>query len=227
MTALDSRSPRPRGSPAADGATRTTVSHRRRRGDRTRTTRFRAPQNLGGWATLVRDLHKDEDQVLRACRPETQRSIRRSLRLGIEISVEDEPAGRAVLAGLKRELARWAPVSPVCPAEIGRISRLWLKNGAGGTAVVARHQGEPLAAALVMKHRGTAHLPMIPSSRRHRELPASRLCSSGSRCDGPSATAVRPSTSRDTAWSCNPATLCGALTNSNALSPWSMQVTSQ
>lgn len=136
---------------------------------------FQRRRVLGGWATLVGNICPEEDQILRTFRPATQRSIRKSLRLGIEISVEDEPAGWAVLAGLEAELARWAPVSPACPAKIERISRLWLKNGAGGTVLVARHQGEPLAAALLVMHRGTAHLPMIPSSHRQRELPATHL----------------------------------------------------
>lgn len=130
---------------------------------------------LGGWATLVGDLRADDEQILRACRPATQRSIRKSLRLGIEVLVEDDPEGWAVLAGLETELARGTPVNRVDPAKIERISRLWLKNGAGGTVLVARHAGEPLAAALVIKHRETAYLPMIPSARRQRHLPASHL----------------------------------------------------
>jgi lipid II:glycine glycyltransferase (peptidoglycan interpeptide bridge formation enzyme) len=40
---------------------------------------------------------------------------------------------------------------------------------------VARHEGEPVAAALIIAYRGTAHLSMIPSSRRHPKLPASHL----------------------------------------------------
>jgi len=130
---------------------------------------------LGGWATLVADLSRDEDQILRTFRSATQRSIKKSLRLGIEVSVQDSPPGWAALSALETELARWAPVSRVQPVEVERISRLWLRDGSGGTIMVARHQGEPLAAALVIKHGHTAHLPMIPSSRHHRELPASHL----------------------------------------------------
>jgi len=136
---------------------------------------FRRRRVLGGWATLVGDLGQEEDQILRTFRPPTQRSIRKSVRLGIEVCVDDTHSGWAVLSSLETDLAQWAPVSPVSSAEIERISRVWLKNGAGGTVLVARHQGEPLAAALLIKHRGTAHLPMIPSSRRQRELPASHL----------------------------------------------------
>ena len=130
---------------------------------------------LGGWATLVADISPDEDQIVRAFRPATQRSIRKSLRLGIEISAQDSLSGWAALSELETELARWAPVSPVGPAEVERISRHWLKNDSGGTILVAQHEGEPLAAALVIKHRRTAHLPMIPSSRRQGELPATHL----------------------------------------------------
>jgi peptidoglycan pentaglycine glycine transferase (the first glycine) len=136
---------------------------------------FERRRVLGGWATLVTDISQDEDEILRAFRPATQRAIRKSLRLGIEVGVEDSPAGWAVLSGLETELARWTPVEPAQQSEIERISRLWLREGSGGTVLVARHQGEPLAAALVITHRGTAHLPMIPSSRRRRELPATHL----------------------------------------------------
>jgi peptidoglycan pentaglycine glycine transferase (the first glycine) len=136
---------------------------------------FQRRRLLGGWATLVADISMDEDEILRSFRSATQRSIRKSLRLGIEVNVQDAPPGWAVLSALETELSRRAPVSPVQPADVERISRLWLRNGSGGTVLVARHQGEPLAAGLVITHRGTAHLPMIPSSRNQRELPASHL----------------------------------------------------
>ena len=136
---------------------------------------FRRRRTLGGWATLVRDISGDEQQLLKSLRSATQRSIKKSLRLGIEVRPEDGPAGWAALAHLQAELPPSPSVRPVAPAEVERISRLWLRDGAGGTVLVARHQGEPLAAALVITHQGTAHLPLIPSSRAHRDLPATHL----------------------------------------------------
>ena len=130
---------------------------------------------LGGWATLVADIAREETDIMRSFRSATQRAIKKSLRLGIEVREEDVPSGWDVLAALETELARRTPVSPARPADIERTSRLWLRDGAGGTVLVARHQGEPLAAALVVTHHGTAHLPMIPSSHRQRELPATHL----------------------------------------------------
>jgi len=132
-------------------------------------------RTLGGWATLVTDISRNEDEILRAFRSATQRSIRKSQRLGIEVNVEDSPAGWAALSALQTELARSTPVGGVTSEDVERISRLWLRHGSGGTILVARHQGEPLAAALVITYRGTAHLPLIPSSHRQRELPASHL----------------------------------------------------
>jgi len=132
-------------------------------------------RTLGGWATLVVDISRAEDQILRSFRSATQRAIKKSLRLGIEVTEEDGPSGWTTLSALETELARWTPVDPVTPEEVGRISRHWLRGGAGGTVMVARHQGEPLAAALLIEHHGTAHLPLIPSSRRQRELPATHL----------------------------------------------------
>ena len=136
---------------------------------------FQRRRVLGGWATLVGDMCQEEDEILRTFRPATQRSIRKSVRLGIEISVDDNPIGWGVLSALETDLARRAPVSPVQPTDLASISRFWLRHGSGGTILVARLGGQPLAAALVIKYRNTAHVPMIPSSRRHREVPASHL----------------------------------------------------
>jgi lipid II:glycine glycyltransferase (peptidoglycan interpeptide bridge formation enzyme) len=66
-------------------------------------------------------------------------------------------------------------VSKVSANEIAIISRQWLADSAGGTILVARHGGEPLAAALVIVYRDTAYLPMIPSSRPRSVIPASHL----------------------------------------------------
>ena len=52
---------------------------------------------------------------------------------------------------------------------------------------MARHEGEPLAAALVIIYCSTAHLRMMPSSRRHKELPARAVfCRVGSHSLGQS-----------------------------------------
>jgi hypothetical protein len=137
--------------------------------------RFVRRRVRGSWATLLVDISRTEDQILAAFRPATQRSIKKSLRLGIEVQPEDRPSGWAAIAGLQTELGRAAPVSMLDLPAMERLSRHWLQGGAGGTVLVARYQNEPVAAALVVTYRGTAYLPIIPSSRRHRELPATHL----------------------------------------------------
>ena len=136
---------------------------------------FQRRRVLGGWATLVGDICPEEDQILRTFRPTTRARIRKSIKLDIAISVDDSPAGWAVLSALETDLARRAPVRPVQSSDIASVSRHWLRHGSGGTILVARHGREPLAAALVIKHHNTAHLAMMASSRRHSELPASHL----------------------------------------------------
>ncbi len=129
----------------------------------------------GGWATLLIDISGEEDEIFAGFRPATQRSIKKSLRLGIEIQPADEPEGWAAIAALQAELALPGTVSSIDEARIGRVSRDWFRGGSGGTVLVARHQGEAVAAALIVTYRGTAYLPVIPSSRRHRDLPAAHL----------------------------------------------------
>ena len=136
---------------------------------------FQRRRVLGGWATLVGDMCPEEDQILRTFRPTTRARIRKSVQLGIEVGIDDTPAGWAVLSALESDLARRAPVRLVQPTDIASVSRCWLRHGSGGTILVASHEKEPLAAALVIKYRTTAHLAMMASSRRHSELPASHL----------------------------------------------------
>jgi hypothetical protein len=132
-------------------------------------------RTLGGWATLLVDISCEEEDVMAAFRYDTRSNIKKSRRLGIEIHPGDDPAGWGVLSALQTDLSRLTPVRPVDRSEIERVSRHWLRGGSGGTILVARHDGEALAAALVVTHRGSAHLQMIPSSRHHREVPASHL----------------------------------------------------
>jgi lipid II:glycine glycyltransferase (peptidoglycan interpeptide bridge formation enzyme) len=72
-------------------------------------------------------------------------------------------------------MAGRTPVRPIDERFVAAISQRWFRGGPGGTVLVARHAGEPLAAALVIVYRGTAHLRTLPSSRRQRELPATHL----------------------------------------------------
>ena len=72
-------------------------------------------------------------------------------------------------------MAKRAPVRQIDEEELEVISRGWLRDGQGGTILVARHDEEPLAAALVIVYGEKAYLPLTPSSSRHRELPASHL----------------------------------------------------
>jgi hypothetical protein len=130
---------------------------------------------LGGWATMVVDLSLPEDVLLRSFRSATQRSIRKSTRLGIVVVQQDTQAGWDALSALEAELAARTGLRVVRPDELERISRLWLRKGEHGTVLLAALGDEPLAAALIITHQGTAHIPLIPTSRRNREVPASHL----------------------------------------------------
>lgn len=136
---------------------------------------FRRRRILGSWATLLVDIAPGEEAILAAFRPATRRLIRKSQRLGIEVHEEDSSQGWSALAELQADLAEHAPIEAATVGDLAAISRHWLREGAGGTVLVARLDGEPLAAALLVTHRGIAHLPLMPSSRRHRELPATHL----------------------------------------------------
>jgi hypothetical protein len=131
---------------------------------------------MGTWATLLVDIAQDEKGILASFRPATQRSIRKSQRLGIEVSSEDTPEGWSVLSELETELSLRTPVNPVDRETIARISHDWLADSSGGTILIPRHDGVPLAAALIIVHGERAHLPMIPSSHHgHKTLPTSHL----------------------------------------------------
>jgi hypothetical protein len=129
----------------------------------------------GGWTTLLLDISREESEILSGFRDATRRAIKKSGRLGVEVRPEDTRDGWRVVADLQTELRRRAPVPPLNEDMMERISPGWLRNGAGGTVLVARHRGEPVAAALVVTHRGTAYLPVVPSCRRNGDIPASHL----------------------------------------------------
>jgi GNAT superfamily N-acetyltransferase len=127
------------------------------------------------WATLLVDLTRDEEDILGSFRPSTRRQIRKSRSLGVVVDAEDTPAGWSTLAAIDAEMAARAEVTPIPRDTVARISRCWLAGGTGGTVLIARLGRVPIAAALVITHRGTAHVPVYPSSRRHGNFPASHL----------------------------------------------------
>jgi hypothetical protein len=135
---------------------------------------FLRDRSYGGWTTPLLDIARDEEVILAGFRNATRRAIKKSQILGVTVGVEDTPDGWRTIAELQTDLGRRAPVPPLDTATTARISNLWLRGGEGGTVLVARHQGAPVAAALVVAHNGTAYLPIIPS-RRGAEVPASHL----------------------------------------------------
>jgi hypothetical protein len=136
---------------------------------------FRRRRTAGIWTTLIVDLDRPADEVLGSFRRQTRQKIKQSSGLGVEVAAEDDPRGWAALAALDAEMAGRTPVRPIDERFVAAISQRWFRGGPGGTVLVARHAGEPLAAALVIVYRGTAHLRTLPSSRRQRELPATHL----------------------------------------------------
>ncbi|MGO8682997.1 MAG: lipid II:glycine glycyltransferase FemX [Thermoleophilia bacterium] len=149
------------------------------RGDETETileqhgfVRHRA---IGTWATLLVDLSVSEEQLLATFRPQTRARIRKSRDLGIDISGEDTPQGWSVLCDLEAEMARTLPVRSIDVARLARMNQHWTADKRSSTVLVARHTGEPLAAAQVIAHGSIAYLSMLPSSRRNEKLPSSHL----------------------------------------------------
>ncbi len=136
---------------------------------------FERHRMQGGWTTLLVDLAGSEEEIMAQFRPATQRAIRKSRDVGIEVEVQDTLEGWQTLAGLQSELARRAPVPLVDKPLVERVSRYWLRGGSGGTVLVAHRNHEALAAALLITYRDTAYLPVIPSSVRNRDLPSSHL----------------------------------------------------
>ena len=136
--------------------------------------RYSRERPHGGWTTLLLDITRPEDDILAGFRDATKRAIKKSRALGVTVEPEDGRDGWRAIADLQTELGRRAPVPPLDAEMAARVSEHWLRGGEGGTVLVARHQGAPLAAALVITYQGRAYLPIIPS-RRGADVPASHL----------------------------------------------------
>jgi len=130
---------------------------------------------FGVWSTLVIDLDRPEEQILGSFRPKTRRTIRRAEEEGVVVSVEDTPEGWAALVALGEEAAARTPVQPIDRHLVEAISRHWFHGGSRGTVLVARHQGEPVAAKLLIVYGSKATGRWMPSSRRHTRIPTSHV----------------------------------------------------
>ncbi len=136
---------------------------------------FLRRRSAGIWTTLTVGIERSDDELLASFRRQTRQKIKQSDGLGLRVAAEDDERGWAALVALDAEMAARTPVRPIERGVVAAISRHWLRGGAGGTVLVARRDGEPLAAALLIVSRSTAHLHTLPSSRRSKELPAAHL----------------------------------------------------
>lgn len=136
---------------------------------------FARRRTFGVWSSLVVDLDRTDDQMLGSFHRKTRRTIRQAENLGVVVAAEDSPEGWSALAALDAEMAARAPVRPIDPGFVKAISRHWFAGGARGTVLVARHQGQPLAAQLLVTYGSTSTGRVMPSSRRHTNVPTSHL----------------------------------------------------
>jgi hypothetical protein len=129
----------------------------------------------GIWATLVVDLSRPEDEIMASLRSRYRSRIRQSARRGIEVTPARGPDAVAALTRLDQEMSARTGLRPLGAELIGAICRSWCCDDRGGTALIARHQGDLLAAILVVGYRRTAEMYMMPSSRRLGNVSASHL----------------------------------------------------
>ena len=127
----------------------------------------------GGWATLVVDLDRPQNEILASFRSRYRSRIRQADGLGIEVTEENGAAGWNALVALDAETSARTGMRPTDASWIESVGRQWCLDGAGGTILTARLHGEPLAAVLVVTFRSTAHMVMMPASRRYGNLPTS------------------------------------------------------
>lgn len=132
-------------------------------------------RTAGIWSTLVVRLDRPEEEILASFRPRFRSRIRQSKGLGIVVAVENGPEGWTTLARLDREMSTRTGHRPVGATLIEAIGRHWCGDETGGAVLVARLGGEPLAAVLVITYGATAHMRMMPSSRRHNGTSTSHL----------------------------------------------------
>jgi hypothetical protein len=129
----------------------------------------------GVWATLMVDLTRTEEELMASLRSRYRSRIRQSSRLGIEVTADEGPAAVEALTTLDDEMSARTGVRPYGGELVEAICRKWCRSGEGGTALVARHQGELLAAILVVGYRSTAEMFMMPASRRLGNVSTSHL----------------------------------------------------
>jgi len=132
---------------------------------------FLRDKRQGTWGTLESDLAKAESELWDSFPSKTRRAIRRGQREGIEVRCEDDPGGWQAFVDLHRELAARTGISPFSLGDIEALSRLWLCGGAGGTVLVARISGVPVAAFIVLVHRHVAYLLAGSATRTRGSIP--------------------------------------------------------
>ena len=149
---------------------------------------------ISEWATLLVDISGNEDEIMAGFRPATQRSIKKSRRLGIEIHSEDTPDGWGAIAALQTELSRTSATPPVDAPAIERVSRHWLRGGPEGPFwsrdMMARRWRRSCWSPIAVRPTHRLSRPRIGTEGSRR-----LTFSYGRRCAGQNSTDVRRSTS--------------------------------
>lgn len=134
---------------------------------------FRRDTRSGPWATLRTNLTVGELSLLASFPQRTRRGIRKGQRAGIEVRCEDDFDGWRAFVDMHREMSLRSGTTPFSLADLEALSRLWLRGGSGGTVLVARISGVPVAATVLVVHQDIAYYLAGGSTRARGGLPVS------------------------------------------------------
>jgi lipid II:glycine glycyltransferase (peptidoglycan interpeptide bridge formation enzyme) len=138
-----------------------------------RTHDFVRDTRLGTWGTLETDLTRAESELWESFPPRTRRGIRRGQRAGIEVRSEDNSEGWRAFVDMHREMSLRSGMTPFSLGDLEVLSRHWLRGGSGGTVLVARISGVPVAACVLLVYQDVAYYLAAGSTRAQGGLPVS------------------------------------------------------
>ena len=129
----------------------------------------------GSWATLKVDLDKSEAELMSELHHSTRRLVRKAEKAGVAVVRDDSYAGWGAFQRLQQEMSDRKGTGCLSLPYLERLSRVWLRGGAGGTLLFAVYQQRPIAAMLLVRWRDTTTYMAGGSSKAFPKLPTSHL----------------------------------------------------
>jgi peptidoglycan pentaglycine glycine transferase (the first glycine) len=136
---------------------------------------YKRDDDAGAWGTLRTDIARSGDELWSTFPQRTRQGIRKGERAGMDVRAEDDPSGWEAFVEMHRSMGERSGMTPFTFQDVEAMSRYWFDGGRRGTLLVARIDGRPVAASILLTYKDVGYYLAAGSTRSEKGLTTSYL----------------------------------------------------